>query len=86
MTSAAVISARKSITENDLPVADHCGDLMRYVRVAELRRAFAPLPDRLDSFRRGRSGRRLAPRRRHVPVILVGTSYSANQKWSFEPR
>jgi alginate O-acetyltransferase complex protein AlgJ len=78
------LGAEKTFTEHDLPVADHSGDLMRYVRVAGFAGSLAPLPDRLESFDAvaAEGGSLLGDDT--VPVTLVGTSYSANQKWSFE--
>jgi alginate O-acetyltransferase complex protein AlgJ len=70
----------------DLPPAEYSGDLTRFVRIAPFARSLAPHPDTLDGFEAeasGAAGGGLFDDGA-IPVTLVGTSYSANAKWSFE--
>jgi len=78
------LGADKTFTEHDLPVVEHSGDLMRYVRVARFANGLVPSLDRLAPFDAVEAEGSSLLGDDTVPVALVGTSYSADQKWSFE--
>jgi alginate O-acetyltransferase complex protein AlgJ len=72
------------------PEADHVGDLINFLPLGPLGQALAPRPDRLS-----KPVLQLAPASGdllgadllggddHTPVLLVGTSYSADERWGF---
>jgi alginate O-acetyltransferase complex protein AlgJ len=63
--------------------AVHHGDLMRYVRLGPLASAMGPAPDTLvTAIATVESGETLLGDT-DIPVALVGTSYSADPRWSF---
>ncbi len=61
------------------------GDLTRYVRLGGPAATLGPKPDLLEPFEAVATEEGSLLGEETVPVVLVGTSYSANARWSFEP-
>lgn len=61
------------------------GDLTRYVRLGGPAASLGPKPDLLQPFEAVATEEGSLLGDETVPVVLVGTSYSANARWSFEP-
>lgn len=75
----------KAFSAKTLPSESYGGDLTRYVRLGPLASTLGPQPDRLAPFEAVAEGEGSLLGEETIPVVLVGTSYSANAKWSFEP-